>query len=300
MTDAFSSTPPFTEATFKILMYFAKLEGLGNDFLVVSAEAAEGRSLFALSQQICDRHYGIGADGLLIYSKEDPSSGVDFKMRIFNADGGEAELSGNGLRCLAAFLFAEGLADNSVVRIATLAGLKVLRLTDSSPPEYRFEVDMGEPILELSRIAFKPSSGAASLIAFPLPVGGEVHSVTISSMGNPHCSLFVNQFSDVDWPHLGTQIENHPFFPDRTNVEFIRVRSRSEIEVRFWERGVGKTFSSGTGSCAAMVASVLNGRADRNVKIQTLGGSLEIEWGDDNRLQLRGPARWICSGEYAG
>ena len=281
-------------------MYFAKLEGLGNDFLVVSAEAVEGRSLFGLSQQICDRHYGIGADGLLIYSREDPASGADFKMRIFNADGGEAELSGNGLRCLAAFLFAESLAENSVVRIATLAGLKMLRLTDSSPPEYRFEVDMGEPILERSRIAFKPSSEPASLIALPLPVGGEVHSVTISSMGNPHCSLFVNQFSDVDWEHLGNQIESHPFFPQRTNVEFIRVRSRNEIEVRFWERGVGKTFSSGTGSCAAIVASILNGRTDRNVKIQTLGGSLEIEWREDNRLQLRGPARWICSGEYAG
>ena len=281
-------------------MYFAKLEGLGNDFLVVSAEAAEGRSLFGLSQQICDRHYGIGADGLLIYSREDPASGADFKMRIFNADGGEAELSGNGLRCLAAFLFAESLAENSVVRIATLAGLKVLRLTDSSPPEYRFEVDMGEPILERSRIAFKPSSEPASLTALPLPVGGEVHSVTISSMGNPHCSLFVNQFSDIDWEHLGNQIESHPFFPQRTNVEFIRVRSRNEIEVRFWERGVGKTFSSGTGSCAAIVASILNGRTDRNVKIQTLGGSLEIEWREDNRLQLRGPARWICSGEYAG
>jgi diaminopimelate epimerase len=281
-------------------MYFAKLEGLGNDFLVVSAEAAEGRSLYALSKQICDRHSGIGADGLLIYSKEDPASGADFKMRIFNADGGEAELSGNGLRCLAAFLFAEGLAENSVVRMATLAGLKVLRLTDSSPPEYRFDVDMGEPILDRSQIAFKPSSEPASLIAFPLPVGDEVHSVTISSMGNPHCSVFVDQFSDVDWQHLGSQIEDHRFFPHRTNVEFIRVCSRREIEVRFWERGVGKTFSSGTGSCAAMVASVLNGRTERRVTIQTLGGSLEIEWGDDNRLRLRGPARWICSGQYAG
>jgi diaminopimelate epimerase len=201
---------------------------------------------------------------------------------------------------LAAFLFADNLTENSVVRIATLAGLKVLRLTDSSPPEYRFEVDMGEPILERSRIAFKPSSGPDSLIAFPLPVGGEVHSVTVSSMGNPHCSLFVNQFSDVDWEHLGNQIESHPFFPERTNIEFIRVRGRNEIEVRFWERGVGKTFSSGTGSCAAIVASILNDRTNRKVKIQTLGGSLEIEWREDNHLQLRGPARWICSGEYAG
>ncbi len=281
-------------------MRFSKLEGLGNDFLVVSAEAVQERIISGLAQKICDRHYGVGADGLLVYSKEDPTRGADFKMRIFNADGGEAELSGNGLRCLAAFLFAERLAENSVVRIATLAGLKVLRLTDSSPPEYGFEVDMGEPILERSQIPFTPSSEPASLIGFELSVGGEAHSVTISSMGNPHCSLFVNQFSDVDWEHLGNQIESHPFFPRRTNVEFIRVRSRNEIEVRFWERGVGKTFSSGTGSCAAIIASVLNGRTDRKVKIQTLGGSLEIEWRDDNRLQLKGPARWICSGEYAG
>jgi diaminopimelate epimerase len=281
-------------------MHFSKLEGLGNDFLVVSAEAAQEKSISGLAQKICDRHYGVGADGLLVYSKEDPTLGADFNMRIFNADGGEAELSGNGLRCLAAFLFAERLAKNSVVRITTLAGLKVLRLTDCSPPEYWFEVDMGEPILERSQIAFKPSLEPASLIGFELSVGGEAHSVTVSSMGNPHCSLFVNQFSDVDWEHLGNQIESHPCFPLRTNVEFIRVRSRNEIEVRFWERGVGKTFSSGTGSCAAIVASVLNGRTDRRVRIQTLGGNLEIEWRDDNRLQLRGPARWICSGEYGG
>jgi len=280
-------------------MHFSKLEGLGNDFLVVGSEATPEKNFSGLARKICDRHYGIGADGLLIYSKEDPArGGADFNMRIFNADGGEAEISGNGLRCLGAHLFAERLAENSVVRIATLAGLKALRLTESAPPEYWFEVDMGEPILEVSQIAFKPSLAPASLIGFDLFVGGETHSVTVSSMGNPHCSLFVNQFSDVDWEHLGNQIESHLFFPNGTNVEFIRVRSRNEIEVRFWERGVGKTFSSGTGSCAAMVASVLNGRTDRKVKIQTLGGSLEIEWRDDNRLQLKGPARWICSGEY--
>jgi diaminopimelate epimerase len=300
MRNAFSSTSRFAEPTFKTSMYFSKLEGLGNDFLVVSAEAAQERGASALSQKICDRHYGVGADGLLIYSKEDPAGGADFRMRIFNADGGEAELSGNGLRCLAAFLFSERLAENSAVRIATLAGLKALRLTDSSPPEYWFEVDMGEPTLERSQIAFKPSSEPPSLTGFELYVGGETHLVTLSSMGNPHCSLFVNQFSDVDWEHLGNQIESHPFFPRRTNVEFIRVRSRNEIEVRFWERGVGKTFSSGTGSCAAVVACILNGRTDRKVKIQTLGGNLEIEWRKNNRLQLRGPARWICSGEYVG
>ncbi|MCI0418000.1 MAG: diaminopimelate epimerase [Acidobacteria bacterium] len=281
-------------------MHFSKLEGLGNDFLVANAESVDHGRASELAQKICDRHYGVGADGLLVYSKENPSSGSDFRMRIFNADGGEAELSGNGLRCLAAFLFAERLAESPTVRIATLAGVKLLRLTDSIPPEYWFEVDMGEPILERSRIAFTPSTEPASLISFELSVGAKAYLATISSMGNPHCSLFVNQFSDLDWEGLGSQIERHPFFPRRTNVEFIRVRNRSEIEVRFWERGVGKTFSSGTGSCAATVASILNGHTDRRVKIQTLGGSLEVEWKEDKRLQLNGPARSICSGEYVG
>ncbi|MBM3803617.1 MAG: diaminopimelate epimerase [Acidimicrobiia bacterium] len=281
------------------MMRFSKLEGLGNDFIVVNAEAASETTVPGLARRICDRHYGVGADGLLVYSKEDSAGGADFSMRIFNADGGEAELSGNGLRCLAAFLLAERLAQDPVLRIATLAGVKVLRLTAASPPEYRFEVGMGEPRLERSQIAFKPPLEPVSLIGFELPVGDETQFVTISSMGNPHCSLFVGQFDDLNWEHLGQQIESHPFFPCRTNVEFIRVCNRNEIEVRFWERGVGKTFSSGTGSCAAMVASVLNGFTDRQVRINTLGGSLDIEWRADNRLQLTGPARLICSGEYA-
>jgi diaminopimelate epimerase len=158
---------------------------------------------------------------------------------------------------------------------------------------------MGEPKLERSQIAFNPALEPVSLVGFELPVGDETQIVTISSMGNPHCSLFVGQFDHFDWEDLGRRIESHPFFPSRTNVEFIRVCSRNEIEVRFWERGVGRTFSSGTGSCAAMVASVLNGFTERRVRIKTLGGSLEIEWRVDNRLQLTGPARWICSGEYA-
>ncbi len=279
-------------------MRFSKLEGLGNDFIVASAQSVREEDISGISRRICDRQFGVGADGLLLVEKEVASGGADFRMRVFNSDGGEAELSGNGLRCLAAYLFAERLAGGSEVHIRTLAGVKRLKLTGVSGPEYWFEVDMGEPILEKSRIAFQPESELDSLIGCELPVEGKQYRVTVSSMGNPHCSLFVDAFDAFDWEQLGSRIERHPFFPRRTNVEFIRILNRHEIQVRFWERGAGRTLSSGTGSCAATVASVLNGCTERRLTIETLGGKLEIEWDNANRLQLKGPARLICSGEY--
>lgn len=277
-------------------MKFSKLEGLGNDFIVVSAQSVGEERLPEFSRRICNRRFGVGADGLLLVQAE--TGEAAFRMRIFNSDGSEAELSGNGLRCLAAYLFGERLVDDREVRIATLAGVKQLKLTGASGAEYCFAVDMGEPILDRARIDFTPGSEPASLIGYTLPVGEKHHFVTISSMGNPHCSLFVAAFDMLDWEQLGSQIESHPFFPRKTNVEFIRIVNRHEIEVRFWERGAGKTLSSGTGSCAAAVASILNGHTERRVGIETLGGRLEIEWDSANRLQLKGPARMICSGEY--
>jgi diaminopimelate epimerase len=221
-------------------------------------------------------------------------------MRIFNADGGEAELSGNGLRCLAAHLFYYRIHCADELEIQTLAGLKGVRLARSSPPEYFFEVQMGEPILDPRRIPFHPMTEPLSLVGCELAVGEEVYSVTITSMGNPHCSIFCDDFASKDWEYLGGRIETHPSFPKRTNVEFIKVKSRRKIQVRFWERGVGKTKASGTGSCAAVVASVLNGYTDRGVEVQTLGGYLKVHWQPDNSLILQGPARIICDGDYKG
>jgi diaminopimelate epimerase len=281
-------------------MRFSKLEGLGNDFIVVNGRELREESYSDLTKGICDRHYGIGADGLILFEPSPSPDKPHFVMRIFNADGGEAELSGNGLRCLAAHLFYYRIHCADELEIQTLAGVKRVRLTRSSPPEYFFEVQMGEPILDPPHIPFHPVTEPPSLVGCELAVGEEVYSVTITSIGNPHCSIFCDDFASKDLEYLGSRIETHPSFPKRTNVEFIKVKSRREIQVRFWERGVGKTKASGTGSCAAVVASVLNGYTDRGVEVQTLGGCLKVHWRPDNSLALQGPARIICDGDYKG
>jgi diaminopimelate epimerase len=280
-----------------MLMQFSKSEGLGNDFIVVGNEP-EYSDFTGLAKRICHRHFGVGADGLILFRTLMPPARAHFGMRIFNADGSEAELSGNGLRCLGAHLIHLGLHEATELCVETRAGLKKLRLTDCKPPEYSFEVDMGPPILERSRIPLSLAPGTVSLTGYELAVDGRVYAVTITSMGNPHCSLFVNELGTNDWEEIGRQIEVHRIFPNRTNVEFIKVKSREEIEVRFWERGVGKTNASGTGSCAAVVAAILNGYTDRHVKVETLGGCLQISWKEDDSLCLKGPARFICKGEY--
>jgi len=277
-------------------MQFSKLEGLGNDFIVMPTREPEGGDFARLAQRVCNRHFGVGADGLILFRPK--AGGAEFSMRVFNADGSEAELSGNGLRCLGAHLIHLGWHDSGLLRIETPAGLKQLYLKRSAPPEYFFEVNMGTPILEQSRIPLNLVLAPPSLTCCQLTLGQEVYDVTITSMGNPHCSLFVSDLETTAWEQIGRQIEVHPVFPQRTNVEFIKVKSRQEIEVRFWERGVGKTNASGTGSCAAVVATILNGYADRQVKVQTLGGCLEISWRDDDSLYLQGPARFICHGDY--
>jgi len=279
-------------------MEFSKLEGLGNDFIVMPDDQAKESEFAKLAQRVCDRYFGVGADGLIVFRSVLQPAGADFKMRIFNADGSEAELSGNGLRCLGAHLLHVGLHPDLHLRIETRAGLKQLHLTRRTPPEYVFEVDMGPPIVDRSRILLNLIPEPPSLIACRLTVGQESYRATITSMGNPHCSLFVNDFETIDWEQIGSQLEVHPAFPNRTNVEFIKVVGRDEIAVRFWERGVGKTNASGTGSCAAVVAAILNGYVGRHVSVRTLGGNLEIAWREDDSLCLKGPARFICHGEY--
>jgi diaminopimelate epimerase len=279
-------------------MQFSKLEGLGNDFVVMTGGESEETDFAQLARRVCNRHFGVGADGLILFHSVLQPASADFRMRIFNADGSEAELSGNGLRCLGAFLIHLGLHQDLHLRIETPAGLKQLHLVHRAPPEYGFEVEMGAPILERSRIPLNLVPEPASLVGCELNVGDKSYRTTITSMGNPHCSLFVNDFGMIDWETSGSQLELHSAFPNRTNVEFIRVVSRNEIEVRFWERGVGRTNASGTGSCAAAVASVLNGHTDRHVRVQTPGGNLEVLWRDDESLCLKGPARFICQGDY--
>lgn len=277
-------------------MHFAKLEALGNDFIIAEGEMVSESDYSDLAQDICERHFGVGADGLVYFGRGE--SEADFRMRIFNADGGEAEMSGNGLRCLAAHLYHQRLHQNPELKIQTAAGLKTLQLMKTAGQDFLFAVDMGSPILEYSGIPFRPGSIPDSLVGYSLKVGDKILKVTITSMGNPHCSTFVQDFEEIEWEKLGPQIEKHPSFPQRTNVEFVRVRNRGEIEVRFWERGAGKTLASGTGSCAASVASILNGYVDSSLQVNTLGGPLQIHWRPGEPVRLKGPARFICEGNF--
>jgi diaminopimelate epimerase len=278
---------------------FTKLEALGNDFIVMEEQTLSEANYSRLAQDICERHFGVGADGLVFFGRSESPAGADFRMRIFNADGGEAEMSGNGLRCLAAHLYHQKLHQNPELKIETVSGMKQLKLVQADMAAYLFSVDMGKPILDFSKIPFQPDTTPGSLQKFLLPLGDGHLPVTITSMGNPHCSTFVNSFDELAWENVGPQIENHRFFPQRTNVEFIKVRSRHEIEVRFWERGVGKTLASGTGSCAATVASILNGLVDHSIRVLTLGGDLEMHWAPGESVRLKGPARFICAGEFS-
>ena len=276
---------------------FAKLEGSGNDFLVVEDPSGVEQLDTEFVQRICDRHLGIGADGLVAYTGL-PDGEAHLAMRLFNADGSEAEISGNGLRCLAARIFHRGLHAATELRVQTRAGIKRVQKISASGTEFTFEVEMGLPILDPAKIPFRLAPPAESLIGCRLQVGEEIYSVTVTSMGNPHCSIFLDRFEGFDWKGIGSRIEVHPAFPEKTNVEFIRIVNPGTIEVLFWERGVGTTLSSGTGACAATVASVLNGFVSRKVRVMTRGGELEIEWGSDGILKLVGPVKMICEGEY--
>ena len=274
---------------------FTKAHGAGNDFLIVESTALAGLPSPEWIRRICDRHFGIGADGFLLLAVPG-STGADADLRIFNSDGGEAELSGNGTRCAAAYLVEAGRCGPRLA-IQTGAGVKQLTLLAHTGSLFSFEMAMGSPVYSAPAIPFCPAMVVPEpIVDFALPLSSGSRRVTVTSMGNPHCSLRVEDFA-WDWKVLGSEIERHAFFPNRTNVEFYRVLSKHEIEVRFWERGVGPTLSSGTGSCAAAVAAILNQRAENPVTVKTLAGELIVRR-DAEAVFLTGPAEIICRGEY--
>lgn len=260
---------------------FTKAHGAKNDFLLTWAEAAPVSGLDKVARQICDRHTGIGADGWLLMERG--SAEVHASIRLFNSDGSISEISGNGTRCVAAFLVHSGLAPAEVL-IRTGAGVKQLRLIDRSELAYRFEMDMGAPTYNEE----ERTSG--------FRVGSQTLDVTILNVGNPQCVVFMEQFSE-DWRTLGVAIETHPAFPNRTNVSFVRVVDPHSIDVRFWERGAGETLSSGTGSTGAAFAAIARGLAGSPVRVLTPAGPLDfrIEGGAG---YLTGPAELTGDGEY--
>ena len=274
---------------------FAKFHGLGNDFIVARGRGLP-RSLPALARAITDRHTGVGADGFIVtlppLNKKHAA-----RVRFFNADGSEPEISGNGIRCVGAYLLAGKPARRGLL-IETAAGLKSLDLVKFENGKWVFQVDMGAPILDPAKIPFDAGESSAPIVGALLRTYRGMLPITVTSMGNPHCTVFVADFAAIHWASLGREIEESALFPNRTNVEFVKVISRREIEARFWERGVGETMSSGTGSCGAVVACILNGLTARKVRVRTLAGNLEVEWPAQGEVKLTGPAELIARGAF--
>jgi len=274
---------------------FTKMHGLGNDYVFVEAlrKRLPEASLPGLARRLSDRHFGIGGDGLILVL---PSRQAQFRMRIFNADGSEAEMCGNGIRMFAKYVYEHGLTRAKALDVETDAGMIRPRLTVRGGRVTSVRVDMGEPRLERAEIPMRGKPGR--VIGETLRVGGERYAVTAVSMGNPHCVIFVKGADRFPVERVGPAIERHRAFPNRTNVEFAQVLKRSAIRMRVWERGAGETLACGTGACATLVAAVLNGKADRKATIHLLGGDLKVEWREsDNRVYMTGPAEEVFSGE---
>lgn len=277
-------------------MKFTKIHGLGNDFLVFDGkDRPADRTIASFVRHVCDRHVGVGGDGILLITVEDKAAGR-VQFRIFNADGTEAELSGNGLRIAAASLFHSGAIAPPKIKFETTAGDRVCELIRAQGTLYEIRTEMGRPRLASADIPFDDGAVHERIVDYPLTIGQKVFPVTVTSVGNPHCGVFVDRFpSRLEWHQIGSEIESHPFFPQHTNVEFIRILNRGEIEVLFYERGVGETLASGTGSCAAAVASMLRGLTDRKIAVRTTLGQLIVEWTEDKILQT-GPAEIVFEG----
>lgn len=275
---------------------FTKYHGLGNDFILIDNRHQPGPYITPdQAVQWCDRHFGIGADGVIFALAG--QDGTDYTMRIFNSDGSEPEMCGNGIRCMAQFVAdleraATGTARTSY-RIHTLAGV----ITPRIEPDGLVTVDMGLPRLLAAEIPTTLAAPDAKVIDYPLLVAGQPWQVTCVSMGNPHCITFVDQVAAIPLETIGPQFEHHPAFPKRINTEFIEVVQSSYLKMRVWERGAGITLACGTGACAALVAGVLNGKCDRRATLELPGGCLEIEWSEtDQHLYMTGPATKVFVG----
>jgi diaminopimelate epimerase len=282
-------------------MRFTKLHGLGNDFLVVSpAERAGIASPGALARRICDRHTGVGADGLILLDPR-PGGGEPLRarFRIFNSDGSEAEISGNGLRCAAAFLVASGTLPSPRILFETAAGDRPAEVLGARGRLYEVRIGLGEPRLASKEIPFHEGRPRDRVIDQPISANFNTYTVTCVSMGNPHCAIFFDRLPPrVEWHRIGAEVESHPSFPHRTNVEFVHVLGRNDIEVLFWERGVGETMASGTGSAAAAVAAVLKGLVDRSVTVHTAIGDLKVDWPEGGGILQTGPAEVVFAGDF--
>ena len=277
-------------------MKFTKMHGCGNDYIYVNCFTEKIEEPSVIAKKVSDRHFGIGSDGLILIC---PSETADFKMRMFNADGSEGKMCGNGIRCVAKYVYDNGMTDKEVITVETLSGIKTLQLAVSEGRVQAVTVDMGSPVLTPSQIPVKCEGDR--MINQPVSIGGKEYYITCVSMGNPHAVLFTEEeVTALNLEKIGPLFENHEIFPDRVNTEFIHVIDEKTIDMRVWERGSGETLACGTGACASVVACVLNHKTEDEVLVHLLGGDLEVRYDrEKNTVLLTGPAEFICTGEIA-
>ncbi|MCF0127695.1 MAG: diaminopimelate epimerase [Pseudobutyrivibrio sp.] len=276
-------------------MKFTKMHGIGNDYIYVNCFEETVENPEEVSIRVSDRHFGIGSDGLILIC---PSEVADFKMRMFNADGSEGKMCGNGTRCIAKYVYDHGMTDKTTISLETLSGIKYIDVTVGEDGKVALAtVDMGEPVLKPELIPVKHDGD--TMIDVPVEVNGENVRITAVSTGNPHCVVFVDEVKSLDLEKIGPGFENNPIYPERTNTEFIHVLDRNTIDFRVWERGSGETLACGTGACAAVMACILNKKTEDEVLVHLLGGDLKIRYDRaTNHIFMTGPATEICTGDY--
>ena len=275
-------------------MRFAKYEGAGNDFILLDLRNGGATPQSAEIARLCDRHFGIGADGLMTLAAS-AVSGCDCSMRYYNADGSPGEMCGNGIRCVAKYVYDYGLTDKTQISVETLGGIKYLDLTVEDGEVSLVKVDMGKPELEADLIPI--ISEREQVIDEPIEVDGKEYHMTGVSMGNPHAVIYVDDVKGLDLEKIGPKFENHERFPKRINTEFVHCIDRQTVEMRVWERGSGETLACGTGACAVAVSSILNNLTDTQVTVKLLGGDLQIEWDrEKDRVFMTGPATVVFDG----
>lgn len=277
-------------------MRFTKMQGLGNDYVYVNCFKEHIENPAETARRVSDRHFGIGSDGLIMIN---PSEKADFEMEMYNADGSRGEMCGNGIRCVAKYVYDYGLTDKTSISIETLGGIKYLDLTVKDGRTELVRVNMGEPKLSPKLIPIVPEKADdETVIDAPLLAGGKEYRITGVSMGNPHAVVYVDDVEGLEIETIGPEFENHERFPNRMNTEFVKVLDRSTVRMRVWERGSGETLACGTGACAAAVACILNGLTENTVTVKLTGGELKIEWDrEENLVYMTGPAAVVFDGE---
>lgn len=275
------------------IMEFTKMQGCGNDYVCVNGFENKIDNPNKLSEIVSDRHFGIGSDGLIVINS---SEKADFKMSMYNADGSEGKMCGNGIRCVAKYVYDNKMTDKTTITVETLSGIKTLELNVKNDKVETVKVNMGTPILLPKDVPVV--SDKDKVVDEPIVIDDKEYRITCVSMGNPHAITFIENTDDLEIETIGPKFENNPIFPDRVNTEFIQVLDRNTVKMRVWERGSGETFACGTGACATVVACVLNGLTDDKVTVKLLGGDLFIEYNrEENTVYMTGPAKVSFTGK---